>query len=53
MRKTFSLSIVRYVDDIIIIVNDKTEAKIINNNLKLFLAERGLKYNFSKLKMFK
>lgn len=53
VRKTLSSSIVRYVDDFIIVVNDETEARIINNNIKLFLAERGLECNSSKSKIFK
>jgi RNA-directed DNA polymerase len=53
VRKTLSLSIVRYVDDFIIVVNDKTEARIISNNIKLFLAERGLECNLAKSKILK
>ena len=53
VRKTLSSSIVRYVDDFIIVVNDKTEAMIIYNNVKLFLAERGLQFNLSKSKIIK
>ena len=53
VRKTLSSSIVRYVDDFIIVVNDETEARTINNNIKLFLAERGLECNSSKSKIFK
>lgn len=52
VRKALSSSIVRYVDDFILVVNDKTEAIIINNNIKLFLVERGLEYNQSKSKIF-
>mmetsp|Transcript_11895 Transcript_11895/g.22892 ORF Transcript_11895/g.22892 Transcript_11895/m.22892 type:complete len:798 (-) Transcript_11895:108-2501(-) len=53
VRKTLSSSIVRYVDDFIIVVNDKTEAMIIKNNVKLFLAKRGLEPNLSKSKILK
>merc|ERR1712157_460870 len=53
VRKTLSSSIVRYVDDFIIVVNDKTEARIINNNVILFLADRGLECNLSKSRIFK
>ena len=53
VRKSLSSVIVRYVDDFIIIVNDKTEAELINNNIKLFLEQRGLKLNLSKSKIFK
>jgi len=53
VRKQLSSSIVRYVDNFIIVVNDKTEALLINNKVKLFLAERGLKDNSSKSKVFK
>lgn len=53
VRKTLSSSIVRYVDGFIIVVNDETEARIINNNIKRFLAERGLECNLSKSKIFK
>jgi RNA-directed DNA polymerase len=53
VRKTLSSSIVRYVDDFIIVVNDEIEAKIINNNIKLFLAERGLVCNSFKSEIFK
>jgi group II intron reverse transcriptase/maturase len=53
VRKTLSSSIVRYVDDFIVVVNDKTEARIINHNIQLFLAERRLECNSSKSKIFK
>ena len=53
VRKTLSSSIVRYVDDFIIVVNDKTESMIIYNNVKLFLADRGLQFNLSKSKIIK
>lgn len=53
VRKTLSSSIVRYVDDFIIVVNDKTEAMIIYNNVKLFLADRGLQVNLFKSKIIK
>ena len=53
VRKTLSSSIVRYVDDFIIVVNDKTEAMIIYNKIKLFLADRGLQFNLSKSKILK
>jgi ankyrin repeat protein len=48
-----SSSIIRYVDDFIVVVNDKTKVSIINNNIKLFLAERGLESSSSKSKIFK
>lgn len=53
VKKTFSSGIVRYVDDFIIVVNDETEAKTINNDIRLFLSERGLGCNSFKSKMFK
>jgi len=53
VRKTLTSSIVRYVDDFIIVINDETEARTVNDNIKLFLAERGLKCNLSKSKIFK
>jgi group II intron reverse transcriptase/maturase len=53
VRKTISSSIVRYVDDFIIVVNDKTESMIIYQNVKLFLADRGLQLNLSKSKIIK
>ena len=53
VRKTLSSFIVRYVDDFIIVVNDKTEAMIIYNSVKLFLADRGLQFNLSKSKTIK
>lgn len=53
VRKTLLSSIVRCVNDSIIIVNDETEAMIIYNNVKLFLAERGLHFNLSKSKIIK
>jgi RNA-directed DNA polymerase len=53
VRKTLSSAIVRYADDFIVVINDKTEAKTIYNNIKLFLAERGLECNSSKSKFFK
>jgi RNA-directed DNA polymerase len=53
VKKTLSSFIVRYVDDFIVVVNDKTEAKTINNKIKQFFAKRGIKYNSSKSKIFK
>jgi len=53
VRKTLSSSIIRYVDNFIIVVNDKTEAIIINNNVKSFLADRGLECSLSKSKIIK
>lgn len=53
VRKSLSSSIVRYVDDFIVVVNDKVEARVIYNNIKLFLAERGLECNSLKSKVFK
>ena len=53
VRKALTSSIVRYVGDFIIVINDETEARTVNDNIKLFLAERGLKCNLSKSKIFK
>merc|ERR1712003_84315 len=53
VRKTLSSSIVRYVNDFMIVVNDKMEARIIYNNIKLFLVDRGLQFNLSKSKIIK
>lgn len=53
VRKTVTSSIVRYVDDFIVVVNDETEARIINNNIKHFLAQRGLEINLSKSNIIK
>ena len=53
VRKTLLSSIVRYVDDFLVVVNDKAEARIIYNNIKLFLAERGLECNSFKSQIFK
>lgn len=53
VRKTLTSSIVRYVDDFIVVVNDETQLKIIKDNIKRFLTERGLEINLSKSKVFK
>lgn len=53
VRKTLSSSVVRYVDDFIVVVNDELQAKIIKSNIKRFLAERELEINLSKSKIVK
>lgn len=53
VRKSLSSVVVRYVDDFIVVVNDKTEARIIYGNIKRFLPQRGLECNLSKSKIFK
>jgi RNA-directed DNA polymerase len=53
VKKTLSSFIVRYAGDFIVVVNDKTEAKTIHNNIKQFLVKRGIGYNSSKFKIFK
>jgi group II intron reverse transcriptase/maturase len=53
VKKTLSSFIVRYSDEFVIVVNDKTEAMTIYNNVKLFLTGRGLQYNLSKSKIIK
>jgi len=44
---------VRYVDDFIIVVNDRTEAQQIYNKVKQFLTERGLECNQAKSKIIR
>lgn len=53
VRKNLTSSIIRYADDFIIVVNDKTQAEIINNNIKQFLTKRGLEMNLYKSKIIK
>lgn len=53
VRKTLTSSIIRYVDDFIVVVNDKEQAKIISNKIDTFLQERGLNKNPIKSKVFK
>lgn len=53
VRKTLSSTIVRYVDDFIIVVNDKIEVQQIYNKVKQFLTERGLECNQAKSKIIR
>lgn len=53
VRKTFTSSIVRYVDDFILVVNDKEQAETISDKIDTFLQERGLNKNPTKSKVFK
>lgn len=53
VRKSLSSVIVRYVDDFIVVINDKFEAEIMYDKIKLFLKQRGLKLNLTKSKIFK
>lgn len=52
-RKTFIGSIIRYIDNFILIVNDKEQVKVIINKIDIFLKERGLNKNSIKNKVFK
>jgi len=53
VRKTLTSSIVRYVDDFIVVVNDKDQAEMISDKIDTFLKERGLNKNPVKSKNFK
>jgi RNA-directed DNA polymerase len=53
VRKTLTSSSIRYINDFILVVNDKIEIKIIYNKIKCFLTKRGLKINLSKSKFIK
>jgi RNA-directed DNA polymerase len=53
VQKTLTSFIVRYVNDFIIVVNDKKQAEIINNKIDSFLHKRGLNKNFNKSQVFK
>jgi len=53
VRKILSSTMVRYVDDFIIITNDKIEVQKIYIKVKQFLIERGLQCNQVKSKIIK
>jgi len=53
VKKTFISSVVRYIDDFIVVVNDELQAKTIKNNIKRFLAVRGSEINLCKSKIIK
>jgi RNA-directed DNA polymerase len=52
-RKILTSSIIRYIDNFIVIVNDKEQADVIINKIDIFLKERGLNKNSIKSKVFK
>ena len=53
VRKALTSSVVRYADDVIVVVNDKQQAKVICDKICTFLQERGLNKNLNKSKVFK
>jgi RNA-directed DNA polymerase len=53
VRKTLTSSMVRYADDFVVVVNDKLQAEVIVQKIKIFLAERGLEVDLSKSKIIK
>lgn len=53
VKQTFTSSIIRYADDIIVVVHNQKEAEIINQKINNFLQKRGLNKNFIKSKIFK
>lgn len=53
VRKTITCFTVRYADDFVVVVNDREQAKIINDKIDAFLQERGLNKNPIKSKVLK
>lgn len=53
VRKTLSSIMIRYVDDFVIVTNDKIEAQKIYTKIERFLIERGLQCNKVKSKIIK
>jgi len=52
-QKTISSNLVRYASYVIIVVNDKSQIKLISNEINIFLQERGLNKNSIKNIIFK
>ena len=50
LRKIFTCNIVRYVDNFIVVINDKKQAEILCNKIKTFLQNRSLNKNVIKSK---